>query len=112
MIHIVRHGQRGAALAAVVAASVVFSVSAAAVLTMGLHRTRTARFNEHRLRAKYAAEAGLVWALQRFWDDPSKCNSMNVINPDLTVGGLDVDVTIDDCAADPLVIHSEVIYDS
>jgi Tfp pilus assembly protein PilX len=59
--------KRGIVLGVVLLAAVAFSISAFAALTMALTRTRLDRLYAKRFRAQYAAEAGLVWAMQRLW---------------------------------------------
>jgi hypothetical protein len=66
-------GQRGAALGMVVLVAVCFSIAAFTALILALSRTRTKDFYKRRVVAHYAAEAGLVWAMQRLWADPSEC---------------------------------------
>ena len=80
--------ERGVALGAVIMTAVVFSVAAVAALTMVLSRANLLKFaDESRLRARFAAEAGLVWAAQQLFEDPdiltdaSKCFTGNS-NPD------------------------------
>jgi len=63
-----QRAERGAALGIVILSSIVFSVAAFAVLNMSMSRAQTAAFEEGRLRARYAAEAGLVKAMQLLWN--------------------------------------------
>ena len=62
-----RYAERGMALGIVILTSIVFTTAAFAVLSLSLSRTADAQFKEQRLRARYAAEAGLVRAMGRFW---------------------------------------------
>ncbi|MBI2495743.1 MAG: hypothetical protein HYW10_04165 [Candidatus Omnitrophica bacterium] len=51
------------------------------------------------MRARYAAEAGLVWAQQQLWVTPT---SSFAGNPDITIGGIGVDITVNPpCGATP-----------
>jgi hypothetical protein len=67
-----RAGERGlATLLVTVITAFVFSLAAFAVLLMGLSRAQqNSPIDPNRLRARYAAEAGLVWAMAKLWDDP------------------------------------------
>jgi len=87
--------ERGIALGIVILTAVVFSVAAFAVLTLTLGGTQRSSASEQRLRAQYAAEAGLVWAMQRLWANPNYCGA-----PDPpAIGGINVDVTVTNCGA-------------
>ncbi|MBI4323625.1 MAG: hypothetical protein HY596_05060, partial [Candidatus Omnitrophica bacterium] len=61
----------------------------------------------HRLKAQYAAEAGLVWAMQRLWQDQAYCGA-----PDPPViNGLNVDVTVTSCGAgNTHTLSAKVLY--
>lgn len=81
-----QQGERGAALGMVVVIAVCFSIAAFTALILALSRTRTKDFYKRRVVAHYAAEAGLVWAMQRLWVDSSECfhgpNDFTVPDPD------------------------------
>ena len=58
-------------------------------------RSQTSSLQAHRLKAQYAAEAGLVWAMQRLWRDQAYCG-----NPDPpAMNGYSVDMTVSNCGA-------------
>ena len=63
-------GRRGAALVAVVMTALITSVIAFGALLLAMSHARTSQVQMNRLRAQYAAEAGLVWAQQQLWKDP------------------------------------------
>lgn len=65
-----RANERGMALGIVIFSAIVFSVASFAVLNVAMSRAQTSTFQEGRVRARYAAEAGLVWARERLWADP------------------------------------------
>ena len=62
-------GERGMALGIVILSAIAFTAAAFAVLMMSWGRTQASEFQEDRLRARYAAEAGLVRAMQRLWNE-------------------------------------------
>ena len=55
--------ERGIALGLVIITAMVFSIAAFAALTMSMARINQSAYNVRRLQARYAAEAGLVWAM-------------------------------------------------
>ena len=55
----------------VILMALVFSVAAYAVLFMVMSLKQRAGYHEHNLRARYAAEAGMVWAMQQLWINPN-----------------------------------------
>lgn len=109
-------------LGAAIIAAILFSVAAFAALSVGLSgRQRSLQITEGRLRAQYAAEAGLVWAAQRLWADPDilvnpvKCFSAN---PDFSLdtdgpGPLPptaVDITASPCPSAATTLKAKVTY--
>lgn len=63
--------ERGLILGVMVISAFVFSVAALAALTVAFGQSQQAKeFHEDRLSARYAAEAGVVWAMQRLWANP------------------------------------------
>jgi hypothetical protein len=83
------------------------SISAYAVLMLARSQALQARFYRERVRGRYTAEAGIVWAQQRLWNDPTYCGS-----PDPPVmDGLAIDVSVTNCGvANTHVISSKVTY--
>jgi Tfp pilus assembly protein PilX len=59
--------QRGAVLGIVVLSSIVFSVAAFAVLQTVMARAQIIHHRQETQHARFAAEAGLVWAMQKLW---------------------------------------------
>ena len=120
-----RRNERGIALGIVILTSVVFAVAAFAVLTMALSRMQVSRATgASRLRSTYAAEAGLVWAMQQLWADSTWGSGAGSIdhtvpydmNGDGTIAageGIGVDVIIASCGAPPCpdrVLQTKVTY--
>ena len=63
--------ERGVALAIVLVMTVVFGITAFGLLYMAVNRAQQSQFmGEDRLRAKYAAEAGLVKVMSRLFESP------------------------------------------
>ena len=91
-----RNNERGAAvLVLLVIGAIVFAVMAYAVLAVSVSKKDLSHFEEDRARARYAAEAGMIWAYQKLWADPTYCNS--VPSPQVTLNGLKVGVLITNC---------------
>ncbi len=100
--------RRGMALAIVIFTALVFSVAAYAVLYLSLGLRERADFHKRNIKARYASEAGIVWAMQRLWQDPTWSSPEG--NVDLpfdvdtngTIGPNEgVDVIMPPCAAPP-----------
>jgi Tfp pilus assembly protein PilX len=67
--------QRGAVLGLVIISSVIFGIAAFGLLSLAVNRSRqTGYISIDRIRARYAAEAGLVKAMQELWVNPSDCS--------------------------------------
>lgn len=94
--------QKGIALTAVIMASVVFAVAAFAVLMVALSMARRGGFDARRLQARYAAEAGLVWAKENLWNNPLFCND------NITVNGFAVSITGTNCGTNNITIQSRI----
>ena len=95
-------GERGFALMMVLITAVVFTVAAFAALTIAVSGAQqmTVISDDH-LRARYSAEAGLVWAMQWLWAHPAECflgSSDFSIDTD---GAGSLPLTWVDIAADP-----------
>lgn len=116
-----RSREQGAVLGLVIVTAAVFMVAAFAALTMALSRAQVANtIGVERLRAAYSAEAGIVWAMQRLWLNPSWASGAGV---DLTVPsdmdgngviaageGLGVDVLYAPCGTPPCQLQAKVVY--
>ena len=88
-----RNNERGAAvLILLVIGAIVFAVMAYAVLAMSVSKKDLSHYEEDRMRARYAAEAGMVWAYQRLWADPDYCNWDGC--PQVILNGMEVCVEI------------------
>ena len=87
-----KHAEHGIVLGIVIMTAVIFSIAAYAMLMTAMNqRQRAKEFDVDRLRARYAAEAGLVWAQERLWADPTFCVGSPPFNP---INGLTVTVTV------------------
>ena len=103
--------ERGFALGVVIITAVIFSVAAFAILMMGITRARIGRLDQERARAYYAAEAGVVWAMQKLWVDPRFDSSPGWAGPpndpawmDTNADGINdtkVDIFLKACTAPP-----------
>ena len=75
-----RHN-RGSALGMVIITGVVFAIAAFSVLTMSFSGASHPAGTPQSFQARYAAEAGLVWAYERLWLDPNYPASSCVTGP-------------------------------
>jgi hypothetical protein len=112
-----RHRKRGIALAAVIGSALVFSVAAYAVLYASLGFRQRVDFSKRNIRARYAAEAGMVWAMQRLWDNPAWTSSAGTIDlpfdvdQDGATGASEgVDVVYESCPTQPCRMEAKVRY--
>lgn len=91
--------ERGVALGVVIMMSLVFAAVSMGALMLSSSRSQTSSLQAHRLKAQYAAEAGLVWAMQRLFTDPSQAFASG--DTDVTMNGVDVDVILPACSSTP-----------
>ena len=88
--------ETGLALGMVLASTVVFAIAAYGVMTMAVSRFQQDRFlGADRIRAQQAAEAGLVWAMQKLWVNPAECFTGATDFPIDTDGVGGPDATVD-----------------
>ena len=67
-----RTGERGVVLGIILITSVIFGIAAFRLLSFAVnHAAQTNFIGEDRLRARYAAEAGLVTVMSRLWWTPA-----------------------------------------
>ena len=103
--------ERGVVLAAVVITALICAVAAYTVLLMATSRARQAKFYRERDAARYAAEAGMIWAReQKLWTDPRWSSGPGT---DVTINGFDVDIVLPACASSPCetrTLQAKVIY--
>jgi Tfp pilus assembly protein PilX len=66
--------KRGVVLGLIIITSVIFGIAAFGILMLAMSRMRQSNYlGEDRLRAQYAAEAGIVKAMQELWRDSTDC---------------------------------------
>lgn len=121
-----RTDERGVALAMVIVMALLFAVAAFGVMTLSVSRGQTSARQAHRLKAQYAADAGLVFAMQRLWRDPNYPASLCVNTPcpacttpgttaltdTVNVAGTQVAVTVTACGAGRThKLQAKVLYD-
>ena len=91
--------QQGTVLPLTVAIALLASISAYTILMMARAQALQARFYRERTLARYAAEAGIVWAMQRLWNDPAWSSGAGT---DFTTPeGVAVDIVMPSCALTP-----------
>ncbi|MBI3083693.1 MAG: hypothetical protein HYY90_04960 [Candidatus Omnitrophica bacterium] len=74
--------------------AITTAIGAYALLVASLNQARQSTGNAARMRARYAAEAGLVWAQQQLL-----ANESTFCGGNHGVGGLTVSVTVTNCGA-------------
>lgn len=108
-----RGNAHGVAMGLVLVSALVFAIAAFGAMTMAMSRLQQEQFlGEDRMRASYAAEAGLVWAMQRLWESPTECFGAS---PDFSIDTdgsgplppMGVDITATPCPG-PGVINSKL----
>lgn len=113
--------ERGMVLGIVVVMAVVASAAAFAALNVALSRARRPGVfaTERYLRARYAAEAGVVWAAQQLWGNPTECFAAPVdhsVDDDADPGtpAIPVDIVATPCPtaspANEVVLRAVVTY--
>ena len=66
--------ERGVVLGLVIITSIIFGIAAFGLLIFAMSRLRVSGYlGPERLRAGYAAEAGVVMAMQELWANPADC---------------------------------------
>jgi hypothetical protein len=107
----------GVALAAAIGAAMVFSVAAYGVLYSAMSFRSRVQFSQRNIKARYAAEAGLVWAMQQLWVNPAWTSSAGTLDlpfdvdqngtTDATEG---IDVIYAGCVTPPCPMQATVTY--
>ena len=107
-VAMIRKSEQGVVLGMVIIAAIVFSIAAYAMLSVAMsHRQRVKEFDVDRLRARYAAEAGLVWAQEQLWANPAFCGGAPPFNP---INGLNVAVAVSNCGGPTHQLTASVTY--
>ena len=91
--------ERASVLWLLLVVSLVAAVASYGALFAAISHARRTKFNRTRTAARYAAEAGLVWAMERLWQDPSWTPPGGT--PTLTINGIGVIVTMPNCTQTP-----------
>ena len=113
-------GRKGVVLMITVMTAIVCAIAAYAMLQVAVAEARQAVFYRDRTVARYAAEAGLVWAQQRLWADPAENSAGRCFNanPDLALDHdanpvtppINIDVTLAPCGALDATLDAKVVY--
>ncbi len=98
--------RRGAALLLAMVTALLCGIAAYSVLFAAVSAARQGKLFRERTQAQHAAEAGLVWAMQRLWQGPVDFTAGTT---DLVVDGIPVDV-VGACAAQPCQLDAKVLY--
>ena len=100
---------RGMILGMVIMMAVIGSIASYGVLQIAVNQSLHARFHGERTRARYAAEAGIVWAQQQLWNDPTYCGDPDP--PPAQFDGIVVDVIVSPpCVPGSHTISAKVVY--
>ena len=107
-----RRHERGLALGIVIITAVIFAIVAYAVLEMSVNKSQLSGYEEKRVRARYAAEAGLVQAYEKLWSDPTYCGeTMNFDSDgDPATPDQQVVITVTNCAGNEHVLSAKVNF--
>lgn len=100
------HHERGAVLAVTIMIALITAIAVYAMLVMASGQARQAAFNAASIRARYAAEVGLVWGQQQLRQNAAYCG---VPDPPM-IDGLTVDVTVTGCGTSTPKITAVVNY--
>ncbi len=88
-------GERGVVLGMVLITSIIFGIAAFGLLSLAMNPGQAIFAGEGRTRARYAAEAGLVFAMQRLWVNPTNCATLSPPPLDTDDNGIpDTTVTV------------------
>jgi type II secretory pathway component PulK len=104
--------ERGIALAVVLLATILCAGGTIAMVVMTTGSSQRARGYRERLQAQYAAEAGLVWAMQQLWRDNDYCNQADPADPP-AINGMTVDIRVKnptDCGTKTVALQARVAY--
>ena len=105
--------QRGSAIWVTLGVAIVCAVAAYGALFTAQSVARRTQFHQERTRARYAAEAGYVWAMDQLWSFPGGrwLPFGGVVTAPTTplVGGIAVNVTMPACAAFPAPCGSRLV---
>lgn len=91
--------EHGSALATTIGVALVCSVAAYTILFIARAQVGPAELFRERLRARYAAEAGVVWAQAQLWTDPNisfPAGDVDFVFSDAR-GDINVDVVVPPC---------------
>ena len=91
--------ERGAALAITIMIALIMSISIYAILVMASSQARQAAFNLSSIRARYAAEVGLVWAQQQLRANSNYCGDPDP--PPTAVAGMSINVIVNEGVCPP-----------
>ena len=91
-----REQERGWILGLVVVTAVAIAAMAYAALVWGLHLARlSGSLTFRKVQARYAAEGGIAWAMQRLMKDPQRPFPEGDV--DLQLNGMNVDIVLPPC---------------
>ena len=100
MLHAVGLDQeKGSALAITIGMALICSIAAYTILFIARAQVGPAQVFRERLRARYAAEAGVVWAQTQLWQNPSQSFPAGDVDFTFTDarGVINVDVIVPPC---------------
>ena len=104
--------ERGVILGVAIAIALLASIAAYTVLQIGMYQARHAEFYRDHTASRYAAEAGLVWAQQNLYANPTWGGGTLPV----AVGGANVNVVVTvnpPCAVAPCpgrTVQAKVTY--
>ena len=108
-----RSHQRGMILGLVIVTAFIAAVAAYTILVVAASQARQGRFWRERFRSRYAAEAGVVWAMERLWADPTYCGTPDPPPFDTNGDGVPdatVDVSVTGCGGASRTLSAVVVF--
>jgi len=98
--------ERGIILALLFVGAILLTTAAFAVMAISVNRLSIVRKSYDRYQSQYAAEAGLVWAMQQLWVNPSFCAAGETV----VLNGRTATVNMANCGSSLATISSAVTY--
>ena len=91
---------RGAVLLVAIVTGMIIAISAYGIITLVGGGLRRAKAFQERVPARYAVEAGLVYALQQLEEDP-RWSAPSPGGHDETIDGIPIKIFMEACTTDP-----------
>lgn len=100
------NNERGIIMAIVLVTAILFTTASFAIMAVSLSRMSVVSSAYNRYQSQYVAEAGLVWAMQQLWVNPSFCASGSTV----VLNGRTATIDMSNCGTSLATISSVVTY--